>query len=190
MNKIVKTFKFFSAAAIAAFFSVGTAFAQDNAEVSDEKLEAYVMVMDSVDILRAQIQEEISTMIMENELMNGGKAYNEIKTAGGDTVKLTEQGITPEQIAAFNEIENAMAEKSAALNSKFSEMVKEHVGIADYKAIKSGLSNDEGLKERYEAILAEKEEGETGAAEEAEGAGTTPSGENTETAAGANGTEK
>ena len=188
MIKIMKTFKFFSVAAIAAFFSVGTAFAQDT-EVSDEKLEAYVMVMDSIDILRNQIQEDISALIMENELMAGGKTYNEIKSAGGDTLKLTEQGITPEQIAAFNEIENAMAEKSAALNSKFSEMVKEHIGVADYKTIKKGLSSDEELKVRYEALLAERQEGEEDAVEETGGAGAAEGAGNAETATDTNVTE-
>lgn len=188
MIKIVKTFKFFSVAAIAAFLSVGTAFAQE-AEVSDEKLEAYVMVMDSIDILRSQIQEDISTLIKENELMAGGKTFNEIKSAGGDTLKLAEQGITPEQIAAFNEIENAMAEKSAALNSKFGEMVKEHVGVAEYKAIKKGLSSDEDLKARYETLLAERQESDEEAAEETGGAAAAGGAGTAETATDTNVTE-
>lgn len=160
MNNIAKTFKIFSVAVVAAFFSLGTANAQD-AEISDEKLEAYVMVMDSVDALRAQLSEDISNMIKEHELMEGGKIYSDIKAANGDTVKLTEQGITPEQIAAFNEIENTMAERTSQLNSAFSEMVKEHIGVSEYKAIKAALKNDEELKEKYETLMAEREGTET-----------------------------
>lgn len=159
MNKITKTFKIFSLAAMAAFFSIGNAFAQE-AEVTDEKLEAYVMVMDSVDALRAQLSQDISTMIKEHELMEGGRIFNQVKSAKGDTVKLVEDGVTPEQIAAFNEIETTMAERTAALNSTFSEMVKEHIGVADYKKIKDAINNDEEVKERYETLMAERQESE------------------------------
>ena len=171
MNKIVKTFKIFSAAAFVAFFSVSTAFAQE-AAITDEKLEAYVMVMDSVDALRAQLSEDVSTMIKEHELMDGGRIFNEIKSANGDSEKLTELGITPEQVSAYNEIENEMAERTNNLNSTFSEMVKEHIGISEYKSIKKGIKSDEELKERYEALLAERGETEDAAVVEEEAAET------------------
>ena len=188
MNKITKTFKIFSLAAMAAFFSVGNAFAQD-AEISDEKLEAYVMVMDSVDALRAQLSQDISSMIKEHELMEGGRIFNEVKTAQGDTVKLAEQGITPEQIAAFNEIENTMAERTAALNSTFSEMVKEHIGVADYKKIKDAVSKDEEVKARYETLMAERQE-EDAATEGLEGGEAVDQPSTGEAATGENATQK
>ena len=157
MNRISKTFQIFSVAALAAFFSVGTAFAQGEPEITDEKLEAYVIVMDSVDALRAQLSEDISTMIKEHELMDGGRTFNVIRTAQGDSVKLAEEGITPEQIAAFEELQQIMTERQQALNETFNTLVKEQVGVSEYNAIRKGISSDEDLKVRYEAIVAERE---------------------------------
>lgn len=150
---LVKLFTFF---VVAGFISLGNAKAQDT-EVSDEKLKAYIMVMDSVDVLRTELSESVSNMIVSNELMDGGRTFNTIKSAQGDTVKLTEAGITEEQLAAYEELQQELTELQASLNETFSQMVKEHVGIREYNQIRKGLRSDEELKERYEVLVAEVE---------------------------------
>lgn len=156
MPKEVKLVKLFSLFIVAGFLSLGTANAQD-AEVSDEKLEAYVIVMDSVDVMRSELSANVSEMIKTHELMDGGRVYNKIKVAAGDTVKLVEEGITEEQLAAYGELKEEVAELQTELNETFSEMVKEMVGIADYNKIRKGLRSDAELKERYQELVAERE---------------------------------
>ncbi len=158
---IQKTIRTVSLTAVAAFFSIGVASAQSDQEISDEKITAYIIVMDSVDALSSQISEDFSVMIKEHELLDGGRAYNTITSAKGDSVKLAEEGITDEQLAAYNEIQKEMESRKAELNKTFSTLVKENVGAAEYNAIKRGLKNDPELKERYEAIAAEREEEKT-----------------------------
>lgn len=150
---LVKLITLFS---VATLLSLGNAMAQDT-EVSDEKLRAYIMVMDSVDVLRSDLSENVSNMIVSHEMMDGGRVYNKIKAANGDTVKLAEEGITPEQLAAYDELQQELTDLQAALNETFSEMVKEHVGVGDYNKIRKGLRSDEDLKERYEVLVAEIE---------------------------------
>lgn len=155
MPKEVKLVKLFTLFLVAGFVSLGSAMAQDS-EVSDEKLQAYVVVMDSVDVLRTTLSESVSEMIKSHEMMDGGRVYNKIKLAQGDTVKLAEEGITEEQLAAYDEIKEEVAELQAELNETFSEMVKEQVGIADYNKIRKGLRSDAELKERYKELMAER----------------------------------
>lgn len=157
MDRVLKLVRLFTLFVVAGFLSLGNAIAQDT-EVSDEKLKAYIMVMDSVDVLRSALSEEVSNMIVSNELMDGGRAYNSIKSAQGDTVKLTEAGITEEQLAAYNELQQELTELQAGLNETFSGMVKEHVGVSDYNKIRKGLRSDAELKERYEVLVAEAED--------------------------------
>jgi hypothetical protein len=156
MDRVLKLVKLFTLFIAAGFLSLGNAMAQDT-EVSDEKLKAYIMVMDSVDVLRSSLSKEVSNMIVSNELMDGGRAYNSIKSAQGDTVKLTEAGITEEQLAAYDELQQELTELQAGLNETFSGMVKEHVGVSDYNKIRKGLRSDAELKKRYEALVAEAE---------------------------------
>ena len=176
MNTVVKTFKIFSLAAVAAILSIGTAAAQSDQEISDEKITAYIIVMDSVDALGSKIQEDIGNMIKDHELLDGGRAYQTISSAKGDSVKLAEEGITEEQIAAYNEIMQEMETRKNELNEIFVTLVKEKVGAAEYNQIKKGLRSDPELKERYDAIAAEIEEEKTAEGENAE-----PANENSET---------
>lgn len=176
MHMLVKTVKLFSLFFIAGLLGMGSAMAQNETEVSDEDLRSYIMVMDSVDQLRAQLSENVSEMIKNHELMDGGRAYSKIKAADGDAEKLEEEEITEEQIEAYEELQEQINEMQAELNSTFSEMVKEHVGVSEYNKIRKGLRNDEELKERYEALAAEineeeasMEEGEAGTAGETGG---------------------
>lgn len=172
---LVKTVKLFSLFLVAGLLGMGSAMAQSDTEVSDENLRSYVMVMDSVDQLRSQLSEDVSAMIRDHELMDGGRAYGKIKTAGGDTVKLKEEGITEEQVKAYEELQEQVAKMQAELNASFSEMVKEHVGISEYNKIRKGLGSDDELKARFDAIAAEMNEDEAspeeGEAEPAEEAG-------------------
>lgn len=169
MHKMFKKMKVALIAAAALFFSVGSLMAQDEAPVADEKLEAYVVVMDSVEVLRVQLSDTIKALIVGHDLMDGGRAYNAIKSAKGDTVKLAEEGISPEQIAAYEELQQQIETKQAELNEIFSEMVKEHVGVSEYNQIRKGLRSDDELKERYEAIIIERKEEQTGEGNSAAG---------------------
>lgn len=160
MYMLVKTFKVFSLFLIAGLLGIGSAMAQSDAEVSDEDLKSYIMVMDSVDQLRTQLSEDVSEMIKSHELMDGGRAYSKIKAANGDAEKLEEEGVSEEQVEAYEELQEQVSEMQAELNSTFSEMVKEHVGVANYNKIRKGLNSDEELKARYETLAAEMNEGE------------------------------
>ena len=167
MNKVVKTFKLFSLAAFAAILSIGTAAAQSDQEISDEKITAYIIVMDSVDELSSQIQEDMGNRIKEHELLDGGRAYQTISSAKGDSVKLAEEGITDEQLAAYNEIMVEMENRKKELNEIFVTLVKEKVGASEYNQIKKGLRSDQKLKDRYDAIAAEIEEEKSAEEEDA-----------------------
>lgn len=159
LNKMFRAFnlvKLFTFFVIAGLVSLGNARAQDT-EISDEKLRAYIMVMDSVDVLRAELSESVSNTIVSNELMDGGRTFNTIKSAQGDSVKLSEAGISEEQLAAYEELQQELTELQASLNETFSEMVKEHVGVKEYNQIRKGLRSDEELKGRYEQLVAEAE---------------------------------
>lgn len=161
MQMLLKTVKSFSLFLIAGLLGMGSVMAQTESDISDENLRSYIMVMDSVDELRTQLSEDVSEMIKSHELMDGGRAYSKIKSADGDLEKLEEEEITEEQVEAYEELQGQLEEMQAELNSTFSEMVKEHVGIAEYNKIRKGLRSDEELKARYDELVAEmnKEEG-------------------------------
>ncbi|MEL6562768.1 MAG: hypothetical protein AAFQ94_31655, partial [Bacteroidota bacterium] len=86
--------------------------AQDD-EITDEDLTAYATLLLKVDSLKAAAKSQFSEMVKSNELMNGGKRYNELKKAIGDEAKLAEIGATEEEIQAYNDLIAFNTEASA-----------------------------------------------------------------------------
>lgn len=155
MCMIAKSIKLLSLFFVAGLMGMGTAMAQNDTEVSDEELQAYIIVMDSVDVLRAQLSEDVSALIVNHEQMDGGRKYSKIKAVYGDPVEMEEAGFTEEEVKAFEELQAQVEEMQAELNAAFSAMVKEHVGVAEYNKIRKGLRSDEELKARHEALSEE-----------------------------------
>lgn len=133
------------------------AFAQDD-EITDEDLTAYATLLLKVDSLKAAAKTQFSEMVKSDELMNGGKRYNELKKAIGDEAKLTEIGATEEEIQAYNDLIAFNTEASANIKATFSAEVKDGIGARKYNTIKKALKADADIKSKYDEIYASLKE--------------------------------
>ena len=84
--------------------SAGQAFAQDDDTPSDEELRSYIVVMDSIEVMKVSIGDKVNEKIQESELMQGGRRYKELEGADGDEAKLAEIEATEEEIAEYDAI--------------------------------------------------------------------------------------
>jgi hypothetical protein len=148
-------------------FTINTQ-AQDEEPLTDEELTKYAVVMDFADLEKEKLKTDYNSMIQEEELMDGGRRFKELKAAGGDEAKHAEIEATPEEIEAFNKIEAANNENIAAFKEAYTTKIKdkEQLGAGLYNRITKALKTDEELKTRYTAIL-ETAKSERAAAEEA-----------------------
>ncbi|MEO9966966.1 MAG: hypothetical protein ABJF11_14305 [Reichenbachiella sp.] len=128
-------------------------FAQDT-EVTDEELSKYVEVTAKIDSLKADMKAKISEAVKSNELMEGGKVYNQLNKAKGDETKLAEIGATEEQMAAYNEIQDGITAFKAEFKTQYTEVVKNDIGAGSYNKVKKALKSDEALKAKYEELIA------------------------------------
>ena len=157
----------------AMMFCTLSAVAQEEAPITDEELTKYAVVMDFADQEKERLKNDYNAMIQAEELMQGGKRFKELKSAGDDEAKLAELEATPEEIEAFNKIETANNENIAGFKEAYTTKIKdkEQLGAGLYNKITKALKTDEELKTRYTTILetlqAEKA-AEEGADEEAE----------------------
>ena len=142
--------------------SICTAFAATNviaqdAELTDEELTKYANVMAFADMEKAKMQEKYNEMIKAEEVMAGGKRFKEIKGTKGDADKLAAIGITPEEQAAYDQIQGKYDEMAKEFKEAYTAKIKdkELLGAAVYNKVNRALKSDSGVKERYEAILAQ-----------------------------------
>ncbi len=149
---------------LGAIFMFQNVQAQDE-EISDEELQKYAQVMNTVDQMKQEAKDKYLEMIKSDELMAGGKRFNQIKKAKGDEAKLAELEVTEEEQAAYDSLVAKNAAFAADIKAKFTEMIKGDIGAAAYNKIKKQLKTDDALKAKYEELLAALKEESSDVAE-------------------------
>ncbi len=132
-------------------------------DFDDEDLKNYAMVMDSIEVFKSHVNDTVSgivnTMIDENENFSASD-YKDMEAAKGNEAKM--KAMPAEKVAYYKEIKGNMKKvtkmKKEELNSAFSTLVKDQIGVTEYKAIKKALKEDEEVKAKYEKMMAEMKE--------------------------------
>jgi hypothetical protein len=129
-------------------------------EITEEELEKFAAMEDSVMAFYEQKNEELVDMIKNNETIEGAGRYNEIKAAWGNEEKMEEINVTEEEKAAYQEILDFMESlaKEVTELKRGIIMDKELLGAATYNKINKAMKEDPEVKERVESKIAEKKE--------------------------------
>ncbi|UXX78634.1 hypothetical protein N7E81_14830 [Reichenbachiella carrageenanivorans] len=127
--------------------------AQDG-EVTSEELTLYAQVTAKIDTLKSNMKAQISEAVKSNELMDGGRMYNELNKAKGDETKIAESGATEEQIAAYAQIQKSIEAFKAEFKEQYTGVVKDEIGAGTYNKVKKALKADAAVKAQYDEIVA------------------------------------
>lgn len=128
-------------------------------EVTDEGLRRYALLMEVVDAMKSEIIS-LTTSMVENQEGIEPSRFNELNKAEGDDAKLTAAGATDFEKKFMALVQKQKDERTEAIQEVVKIMATKMFsgGAAEYKAIKTGISSDDSIKERYEAILSKMEE--------------------------------
>lgn len=143
----------------ALFAFVGlTAFAQEADEaVTDEDLQKYanveVMTSNYVDAKT----EELRNMILNNENIDGGARYNEIKAAWGDDAKMAEANVTEEEKAAFQAVKDFQDSLQDSVKEYKTGLIMddEVLGAGTYNRVLAATKADPAVKEKLDKMIEE-----------------------------------
>lgn len=142
-------------------FSIIT-YAQDDSSITDEELERYAVMMDSIDEMKADLMAEITEMVRNNDSISVSR-YNDLFRIIEDEEKLAAASATPQEISAVKKIQARKDEGTAQINEAFQNLAKEYVGASSYNKIRKALDTDADLKEKYQSMLNKlKEDNEQG----------------------------
>jgi hypothetical protein len=124
----------------------------ESTEITDEELEKYAVMMDSVNDMKQTLLNEITATVKSNEKMTNAR-YNELSKIDDDQVALTKAKATPDEIATLKAVATKKEEGTAKIQETFQTMAKDFVGASSFNKIKKALESDDAVKQRYEAQL-------------------------------------
>jgi len=148
------------------------AYAQDAEVVTDEELTKFanveVMTSNYVD----EKTEELRNMILNNEKIDGGARYNEIKAAWGDEAKMAEAKVTDDEKAAYKAVQDFQDSLQESVKTYKTELIMDDtiLGAGTYNKVNSAIKEDPALKSKLDGMIEAQKEKEA-AAKAAEGDG-------------------
>jgi|SRR5690606_18742781 len=142
---------------------------QEGAEetVTDEDLKKFA----NVEVMTSEFVEkktgELKEMILNNEVIDGGARYNEIKAAWGDAAKEAEIKLTEEERAAFKAVKDFQDSLQESVVAYKTELIKDDavLGVSTYNKVNGAIKEDPAMKEKLDQMVTEmKGKGDDGKA--------------------------
>ncbi len=138
--------------------------AQDEAstaeEITDEEIEKFAEMEDSVMVFYEQKNEELIDLIKNNEVIDGAGRYNEIKGAWGNEEKLAELEVSEEEKQAYQEILDFMNSLADEVRELKISLIKDEdvLGAATYNKISKAMKENPEVKEKVDSSIAKLKE--------------------------------
>jgi hypothetical protein len=135
-------------------------YAQETASeevVTDEDLKKFATVEVMTAEFVAKKTEELKNMILNNEVIDGGARYNEIKAAWGDAAKEAEINLTDAERAAYKAIKDFQDSLQQSVVDYKTELIKDDtvLGVSIYNKVNGAVKEDPALKEKLDNLVAE-----------------------------------
>jgi len=136
------------------------AFAQETAAeeaVTDEDLKKFANVEVMTSEYVEKKTEELKNMILNNEVIDGGARYNEIKAAWGDAAKEAEIKLTEEERTAYKAIKDFQDSLQESVVEYKTELIKddEVLGVSTYNKVNGAIKEDPAMKEKLDQMVEE-----------------------------------
>jgi hypothetical protein len=128
-----------------------------NDTVTDEDLKKFA----NVEVMTSEFVEkktgELKEMILNNEVIDGGARYNEIKAAWGDAAKEAEIELTDEERAAFKAVKDFQDSLQESVVAYKTELIKDDavLGVATYNKVNGAIKEDPAMKEKLDQLVTE-----------------------------------
>lgn len=125
--------------------------------VTDEDLKKFATVEVMTSDFVEKKTEELKNMILNNEVIDGGARYNEIKAAWGDAAKEAEIELTDAERAAYNAIKDFQDSLQESVVEYKTELIKDDavLGVSIYNKVNGAIKEDPAMKEKLDQLVEE-----------------------------------
>ena len=151
MKKILMSFILFAGVSLGSFAQQETV----QSEVTDEDLKKFATVEAMTVEYVEKKTEELKNMILNNEVIEGGARYNEIKAAWGNAAKEEEIKLTEEERTAYKAIKDFQDSLQQSVVNYKTELIKndEVLGVSIYNKVNTAVKANPAMKEKLDQMI-------------------------------------
>ena len=151
MKKILMSFILFAGVSLGASAQQETV----QSEVTDEDLKKFATVEAMTAAYVEKKTEELKNMIINNEVIEGGARYNEIKAAWGNAAKEEEIKLTEEERTAYKAIKDFQDSLQQSVVNYKTELIKndEVLGVSIYNKVNTAVKANPAMKEKLDQLI-------------------------------------
>lgn len=151
MKKILMSFILFAGVSFGSFAQQETV----QSEVTDEDLKKFATVEAMTVAYVEKKTEELKNMIINNEVIEGGARYNEIKAAWGNAAKEEEIKLTEEERTAYKAIKDFQDSLQQSVVNYKTELIKndEVLGVSIYNKVNTAVKANPAMKEKLDQMI-------------------------------------
>lgn len=151
MKKILMSFILFAGVSLGSFAQQETV----QSEVTDEDLKKFATVEAMTVAYVEKKTEELKNMIINNEVIEGGARYNEIKAAWGNAAKEEEIKLTEEERTAYKAIKDFQDSLQQSVVNYKTELIKndEVLGVSIYNKVNTAVKANPAMKEKLDQMI-------------------------------------
>ena len=151
MKKILMSFILFAGVSLGASAQQETV----QSEVTDEDLKKFATVEAMTVAYVEKKTEELKNMIINNEVIEGGARYNEIKAAWGNAAKEEEIKLTEEERTAYKAIKDFQDSLQQSVVNYKTELIKndEVLGVSIYNKVNTAVKANPAMKEKLDQMI-------------------------------------
>lgn len=132
--------------------TVLTVKAQKRDSVTNEELNRYAVMMDSLETLKKQ-RNDISVKLAKGNAKITAARYQQLLPIIDDQAKLTAAKATSDEIAYVKKALTSLMEEGQKFQTAFTSLMNEYVGYDTYNKVKKAIETNPRVKERYTAEM-------------------------------------
>lgn len=125
--------------------------------ITDEDLKKFATVEVMTSEFVEKKTEELKNMILNNEVIDGGARYNEIKAAWGDAAKEAEIELTDAERTAYKAIKDFQDSLQESVVEYKTGLIKDDavLGVSTYNKVNGAIKEDPAMKEKLDQLVAQ-----------------------------------
>jgi seryl-tRNA synthetase len=126
--------------------------AQKADSVTNEELNRYAVMMDSLETLKKQ-RNDISTKLAKGDTKITAARYQQLLPIIDDQKKLAAAKASSDEIAYVKKALTSLTEEGQKFQTAFTSLMNEYVGYNTYNKVRKAIETNKHVKDRYTAEM-------------------------------------
>jgi len=120
------------------------------AQITNDELKKYIIVMDSIETLKNQLALTTNNL-SKNSKMPPGR-FNTLMSIANNDARLAEMKATPEEIAYVKKAAATRDEGTLKFQQAYQSLINGYIGSEVFGRVRNGVKTDTSIRRRYDSL--------------------------------------